>query len=137
MAQRSLWSGAAGGENRIDQGAEGTDGVGSRIAGVADYDDLNRTQPPDIGREVEILEIPGDPCFQVLFQITVVNSRNGDLPDLWSLDLAPDLDLQLIARADDVVARNRHQVKRRKRARRQGKQRLSEQRQRTAHRISD
>ena len=77
-------------------------------------------QPADVGGDIEVPENLGNLAFQVLFQISIMDTGNGYLSDLRdidlarsvhdhtqvSLDLAPNSDLQFVARADDVVTRN-------------------------------
>src|SRR5207237_2334906 len=106
--------------------------VGARIASISDHDDLNRTKPSNIRREIEVLEHSQDFALEVLFEISVVNPGNRDLSDLRNVNLPgtvynhaqirrnlpTNIDLQFVTRADDVVAGNLHPVDWRKRARR-------------------
>ena len=120
MPQRSLRGGAAGSKNRIDQRAQRTDRVGSRIAGIAHNHYLDGAKPANVCSEIEVLEYLRNLAFQVLFQISIVNAGNGYFSDLRDvnlartvhddpqvgLNLAPNPDLQFVAGADDVVAWN-------------------------------
>ena len=87
--------------------------------------------------------------LQMLFQISVVDAGNGYLSNLRDINLArtvhdhsqiglnltPNLDLQFVAWADDVITRNLHPVDRRERAWSLHEQRLAEQWQWAANRV--
>ena len=140
VPQRALCRWAAGNENRIDQSAQRTDGISSRIAGVAHHHYLNGAKAANVDSETEILECFRNLILQVFFQISVVNASHGNLPNLWDIDLsrtvndnpqgglnlAPNFDLQFVAWTDNVIAGNLHPVHGRECAGRLNKQRLPE-----------
>jgi hypothetical protein len=88
MPQRSLRGWSTGGENRINKRAQRTDGIGARIARITNDNHLDGTKPADVCSDIEILKYLRNLGFQVLFQVSVVQTGHRDLSNLRDVDLA-------------------------------------------------
>src|SRR2546423_11625014 len=96
-------------------------------------------QTARVCRQIEILEDLGNFGFQMWFQVSVVQSSNRNFSNLRYIDLsrtvnnhsqvrfhlAPYFDLKLVARPNNVIRRNLHEIDRRKCAWRLKEKRLS------------
>ncbi len=120
-AHRAGGGGAAGGEDRVHQGAERAHGVGAGALGVADHEHLHRAQLAHGDQQVEVAEVARHRGLHELRDVLVRDAGHRDRAHardvdhavavdhraVVDVDLAPGADQELVARADHVVGRDR------------------------------
>ncbi len=119
-AEAAPRQGAARGEESVEQRGQRGDGVGAGLAGLADDKDLDGTELAEVDVEVEVSVHAAELGAEEIGELRVVEAgdvdgaevgqRDGtgavDDDALLLVDLAPELQADLVAGADDVVGRD-------------------------------
>ena len=128
VAQAALRKRSTRGKQGIQKRAQRSDGIAAWLPRLADDEDLDGSQLPEIHVEIEVAVDASNLRLQEVAQLGKLQSGHMDGAHLRQRDgagavhdegatlvyLAPDLKPQLVARTNDVVRRDRDIVDRRK-----------------------
>jgi hypothetical protein len=117
IADGALGGGAAGGEDGIGQGAEGTDAIRAGADGLTDDEDLDGAQGAEVGVEREVAVDLAELLGKKVVELAVRHAGDMQCSDTGQgdgtgaidgeahllVDLASQLDVDFIAGAEDIA----------------------------------
>ena len=126
VAEGAVDGGTVAGEQCVDQGAEGADGVDPGAARLPGHVDLNGADHSQVHGHIEIVKDPPHGLSQVIFERGERDPRHVHRADVRKVDfagavdgeiglkrhLSPDPDAQFVTGANHVVGRNRRHLER-------------------------